>query len=334
MKSKILANLQKDKEHFPCNIFGHVFLLVKNYLQIAEKKCIPEEEVETTLSLYVSLIKKEVKSPTKFSNFHLREKTPVDYYQLAKDIFSPFVDKENSTIKGKANLEKIKEYIDANENVILLSNHQAEPDPTILSILLEDCSSELVDNMISIAGARVTTDPVTVPLTKGQNVICVYSKKYFGLHPEQEKQMKQHNSTSMIALRHVLNKGGACIYVAPSGGRDRIDEHGILSPALFDPESIELMRIVGKGNKTHYFPLALYTYPILPAPKRIKKEIGEERIISHSAVHINFGEEYKMLAPPSKVKEVKIPFRKKQATTIHNIVKKLYDEVTNKIKEH
>ena len=141
--------------------------------------------------------------------------------------------------------------------------------------------------------------------------------------------MQQHNSASMLTLRHLLNEGGKCVYVAPSGGRDRIDANGLLSPAVFDDQSIELMRIVGSKakNPTHYFPLAVHTYNLLPPPQKQEISIGEKRQMEYSPVYISFGSEIRMNAPLKQKNIDKKQFRKNQADFIHSQVKDLYQKM-------
>ncbi len=45
----------------------------------------------------------------------------------------------------------------------------------------------------------------------------------------------------MHELVRQLAAGGLCVYIAPSGGRDRINEAGEVPVAPFDKDSIELL---------------------------------------------------------------------------------------------
>ncbi|MCH9811705.1 1-acyl-sn-glycerol-3-phosphate acyltransferase [bacterium] len=329
MKFKPSQLLEKEREFFPKEVFSHLQFFFFAYDKVLQEKQLDEVAIEKRLKHYLLMVKKELHMPTIFGTYREREKEPSDLYQFAVEALKPFVDKEESLVLGKDNIEKIVSYLQKGENVILLANHQAEADPALLGVLLEDCYPNLIREMIAVAGARVTTDPLAVPFTRGQNVICVYSKKYFEMHKDKLQQMLTHNSRAILTLCHQLNKGGKLIYVAPSGGRDRKDAHGKLAPAMFNPDSIETMRVVGSKAKakTHYFPLALYTYPILPPPETIKKEIGEKRIFSHSPIHLYFGEEIEMRAPTKEERAEKVLFRKNQAEHVHALVTKLYDQI-------
>lgn len=43
-------------------------------------------------------------------------------------------------------------------------------------------------------------------------------------------------------MQRKMNEGGALIWIAPSGGRDRPKEDGKWSPDAFDPTAVDLMR--------------------------------------------------------------------------------------------
>ncbi|MCH9620936.1 MAG: hypothetical protein S4CHLAM20_03450 [Chlamydiia bacterium] len=330
LKSKIYEILENEKENLTKPVYSHLVAFFEANEVVYKEKDLDLEKGLYALKQYLKFVKEAIKSPTQFGNYHERETTPVDFFSLAHDLFSPFVDNDQSIIEGKENIEQITSLLKKGENVILLANHQTEGDPTFLEILLEPLFPGLIKNMISVAGARVTTDPIVIPFSRGLNAICVYSKKYFQMHEDRKQEMQRHNSASMLALRHLLDEGGKLVYVAPSGGRDRRNDNGDLLPASFNPDSIELMRIVGQKAKqeTHYFPLAIYSYPILPPPEKIKKEIGEERKMCHSPVHVYFGKEYKMRAPNADEKADKQMFRKSQADAVHSVVVDLYKKVT------
>ena len=45
---------------------------------------------------------------------------------------------------------------------------------------------------------------------------------------------------------------------------------------------------------THFYPLTLFTYYLLPPPHSVEKELGESRLAKCSDVHLAFGEEIDM----------------------------------------
>jgi hypothetical protein len=48
--------------------------------------------------------------------------------------------------------------------------------------------------------------------------------------------------SAQVAMQRKMNEGGALIWIAPSGGRDRPKEDGKWSPDAFDPTAVDLMR--------------------------------------------------------------------------------------------
>ena len=43
------------------------------------------------------------------------------------------------------------------------------------------------------------------------------------------------------------------------------------------------------GHPTHFYPLALKTYQLLPPPETIQVELGEARIAGRADIHLAFG---------------------------------------------
>jgi hypothetical protein len=87
-------------------------------------------------------------------------------------------------------------------------------------------------------------------------------------------------STAPLLLAHTLlhtvvrcckSTGGALVWIAPSGGRDRPDADGKWTPDPFDPTAVELMAsLIGRAKKPgHLYPMAMYSYPIMPPPKKV-----------------------------------------------------------------
>ena len=44
----------------------------------------------------------------------------------------------------------------------------------------------------------------------------------------------------------LFKEGGKCVWVAPSGGRDRPDENGEYRVAPFDAKSVEMFRLMSE----------------------------------------------------------------------------------------
>lgn len=243
------------------------------------------------LEQYVLLIRDEMVYPTLFDHFHISERLPYDFYAFGRDVVSPLIDMEHSTIEGRENLLSIIDAIDRGENVVLLANHQTEIDPQVISLLTTPLSDRLASSMIFVAGHRVTTDPIAVPFSRGVNLLCIYSKKYIDQPPEKRSEKLVHNAKTMAKLEDLFNEGGKCIYVAPSGGRDRYNEAGVVSIAPFDPQSVEMFSLLANKatQPTHLHLLALSTIDLLPPPPTTNVELGEERKVSFAPVRLCFG---------------------------------------------
>lgn len=251
---------------------------------------------ESLFCTFLSLLKKECEHPFIFEPYHLGIKEPFNYYKFGLDFTRPLLYKDDSSIVGENHLKEICNQLQKGDNVILLANHQTELDPQIICCLLEDNYQELASNMIFVAGQKVITDLLAIPFSMGCNLLCIYSRRYIDHDPELKPQKQLHNLRTMKLMSSLLKEGGKCIYVAPSGGRDRPNQQGIVEVAPFDPDSIEMFRLMAIQAKTatHFYPLALSTYEVSPPPTTIEKGIGEKRSTKRSIVHICFGSECDM----------------------------------------
>jgi glycerol-3-phosphate O-acyltransferase len=71
---------------------------------------------------------------------------------------------------------------------------------------------------------------------------------------------------------------------------------------------------------THFYPLALSTYDLLPPPETIQIELGEHRVAKRTPVHLAFGKECDM---ESSLKE-KDERRKQRAERVWTKVVEMY----------
>lgn len=294
----------------------------------AAKGLAQEETALKSLNTLVGLILDGVRRPYQFSIFHESVRQPFDYYQFGLDFIRPFIDFERSKIVGLPILKTIREQLNRSENVILLANHQTEPDPQIISLLLENIDPKLSKDMIFIAGHRVTSDPMAIPMSLGRNLLCIYSKKHISYPPEDKEKKVLHNQRTLKQMQDILNEGGACIYVAPSGGRDRADAWGQVHVAPFDPQSVELFYLLSSQAKrpTHFYPLTLQTYHLMPPPCHVEKEIGEKRSIHFTPVFLAIGLEIDMENFPGSENLDKRAKRKLRADYIWRQVDQKYKE--------
>ncbi|OGN62204.1 MAG: hypothetical protein A3F09_00475 [Chlamydiae bacterium RIFCSPHIGHO2_12_FULL_49_11] len=297
------------------------------YFEILVKKGFDLPSYQKILSTFFETVGRQIENPYPFSPHHLALRTPVDYYTLGQEFFRPLVQFEKSTLSGRAHLHTIDRLVESGENVILLANHQIEADPQMISLMIEKVTPRLAPNLTFVAGERVVTDPLAVPLSLGRNLFCIYSKKYFEYASKEKKAlMISHNQHVIHEIGKNLHEGGLCLYIASSGGRDRKNTHGKIPIAPFDPDSIALMELLAKKAKkpTHLFGLALYTYEILPPPQSLQVELGEQRTTSEAPIHIGFSPEIDLSKVPAEgcTKE---ELRSRKRDCVYEIVANIYN---------
>ncbi len=285
-----------------------------------------EEERLAIFSTFFSLMQEQIKSSTAFEPYHQKIREPFDYYQFGLDFTRPLINFQKSWVLGKENLVKANAFLEKQESVVFLANHQTELDPQIIDLLLQKEFPKIASDTIYVAGERVVTDPAAIPFSLGRDLLCIYSKKYIDCVPHLKEKKLYHNQLTMRLTSSLFTEGGKSIYVAPSGGRDRRDKKGEVFPDPFDPQSIEMFYLMSKKAKrrVHFFPLALYTHPVLPPPDTIQKEIGEIRHANFSFCRLCFAEEISMEAFTGVNKQ---QARKNRALFITDVVKQEYEKL-------
>jgi glycerol-3-phosphate O-acyltransferase len=307
-------------------------LFYSNYKQTVEHANTGFQQVTPLFCKLLELVKEQCINPFIFEPYHKHVREPFDYYQFGLNIAKPLIDRQSSSVIGWGNVEKIHRQILQGENVVLLANHQTELDPQIINCLLEEKYPKLATEMIFVAGGRVTSDPLAIPFSMGCNLLCIYSKKHIDHPPELKLQKQLHNQRTMKLMSQLLSEGSKCIYVAPSGGRDRPNARGEVEVAPFVAGSIEMFRLMAlqAERKTHFYPLALDTYDLLPPPDNVEKELGENRSTTYAGVHLAFGDEcFLNLERVATIQEKKLQ-RQKLADTIWGLVKADYDLLIQK----
>ena len=276
----------------------------------------------------LELINKQAVEPFVFDIYHKRCIEPFDYYTFGIEFVRPLIDIENSKVINSHIVGKMESQIERKENVILFSNHQSETDPQIISVLLEDTHQKFAADIIFVAGERVIADLIAAPFSFGRNLLCIYSKRHIENPPEKKIDKQMHNKRTMNMMKKLLREGGKCIYVAPSGGRDRMNDKGYVEISPFDPQSIEMFYLISKEARrpTHFYPLSLSTYHLFPPPRNIENDIGEFREINYTSTHMAFGEEIDMekLVNPCLNKFEK---RQMRAEKIYDLVKEGYNKL-------
>ena len=310
----------------------HLIHFYESYKNSLEAHHASIQTYEAVFCTFLDLVKKQLITPYSFQPYHAQVRQPFDYYRFGIEFLRPLVDTSLSSAKGLRYADEIASSLKKGENVILLANHQIEADPQAISILLEKTHPELGTSMIFVAGERVITDPLAVPFSMGRNLLCIYSKRYID-HPPEDKLKKQlHNKRTMELMSELLEEGGKCIYVAPSGGRDRINQDGVIELAPFDPQSIEMFYLMTKkaSKTTHFYPLALATYDLLPPPETIQIELGELRSTQRGGIRLAFGPKIDMEHFPGSDNQDKHARRKARADSIYAQVKKDYLRISSK----
>lgn len=280
------------------------------------------------LETFITLVAEEIEHPFAFEAYHERIISPFDYYQFGMEIIRPLISFENSSVVNLPIAKGMEAQIKRKENVILFANHQTEPDPQIINLLLEKECPDFAKEIIFVAGHRVTSDPLAIPFSKGCNLLCIFSKKHIENPPEHKEQKQLHNQKTMKRMQALLEEGGKCIFVAPSGGRDRVNADGIVEVAPFDPQSVEMFRLIAlqANQRTHFYPLTLSSYALLPPPSRLKKSLGEKREAKCTPVHLCFRDEIDMDNFPGCDPKDKRKNRELRANYIFNLVKEDYQQ--------
>ncbi len=291
------------------------------------KKALEEHHLSIEVALpcffnFLELLKEHQKNPFIFEPYHAQIREPFDHYAFGLEFLKPLVDMNISSLHGEKNVREIIAHLSKGHNVILLANHQTEADPQALSILLEKIDPKFAAEIIFVAGERVVTDPLAVPFSMGHNLLCIYSKRYIDHPPEDKLKKQMHNKRTMELMSALLKEGGKCIYVAPSGGRDRRNKEGIVEVAPFDPQSIEMFYLMARkaAHPTFFYPMALATYDLLPPPETIQVELGEERKTTRGGIHVAFGHVIDMENYPGSENPDKHLRRKARADYIWNQV--------------
>lgn len=311
---------------FPAELQDSINLFFDSYRYATRKSLTPEKR-ELLLNEYLTYVRQEVQSPTQFGCYHEQERAPHDYYQFGLEMLRPLIKWQKSHFLGHHHLAQIERLIASGENVILFSNHQSEADPQIISLFFEKEGSHLAEHMIFIAGHRVVTDPFAIPFSRGRNLICIHSKRYIEHPPEKKEEKLLHNRMALSALEEKLHAGGACVYVAPAGGRDRKGALSEFEVAPFDVASVELFILLGQKarRKTHFFPLSLMTFGVLPPPETVRLELGEPRVAHYAPCGVHIGHEIAIQPLPEGVD--KKSARQERTDAIYQQVKQNYEKI-------
>ncbi len=285
-----------EKKELPERVYTQCRQLYESYVESMTASGFERKDFDPVFEKLLELIKEQVIKPHAFSSYHQKIVAPYNYYQFGIEFIRPLVDQKRSYILGLENMAKIAEQIERGENAVMFANHQTEVDPQLMSLILEKDYLKLGQEVIFVAGDRVLTDPMAIPFSMGRNLLCIYSKRHIDNPPEKKEEKLIHNQRTMNRMKEILSEGSRFIYVAPSGGRDRQNAEGVVEVAPFDPQSIEMFRLIAKQSTkpVHFYPLSLLTFDIMPPPPSIETELGERRKAKREGALFGFGKELDM----------------------------------------
>ncbi|CAL9052977.1 unnamed protein product [Musa banksii] len=270
--------------------------LYYNYRDAVMQSGVPNatEIILSNMAVAFDRILLDVEDPFSFCPYHKAIREPFDYYMFGQNYVRPLIDFRTSFIGNLSLFFDMEEKLKKGHNIVLFSNHQTEPDPAFISLLLERTNSYFIEKMVFVAGDRVVTDPLCKPFSMGRNLICVYSKKHMHDIPELVEMKRRANTRSLKEMALLLRRGSQVIWIAPSGGRDRPDPlTGQWHPAPFDASSVDNMRrlVDHSGVVGHIYPLAMLCYEVMPPPPEVEKQIGERRKISFHGIGLSVAPE-------------------------------------------
>ncbi|KAL5794627.1 hypothetical protein ACOSP7_003221 [Xanthoceras sorbifolium] len=331
---ELLSGIRKEAEAgtLPSNLAAGMEELYQNYKNAVVQSGSPkaDEIVLSNMAVTFDRVLLDMEDPFNFSPYHKAMREPFDYYMFGQNYIRPLVDFKNSYVGNVSLFYQMEEKLQQGHNIVLISNHQTEADPAIISLLLESTNPYIAENMIYVAGDRVLTDPLCKPFSMGRNLICVYSKKHMLDIPELTEMKRKANTRSLKEMALLLRGGSQVVWIAPSGGRDRPDPHTEeWYPAPFDATSVDNMRRLAEhsGAPSHIYPLALLCYDIMPPPPQVEKEIGEKRAISFHgtglsvAPEINFMDIVAACGNPEEAKEAYTHALYNTVTEQYNVLK-------------
>ncbi|PXF47528.1 Glycerol-3-phosphate acyltransferase, chloroplastic [Gracilariopsis chorda] len=322
----------------PSYIIENLKVWHKSYgIAVANNKDVkedPNEYTEAMFSTLLELCRQAIETPIDFSSYHQRIREPFDHYKFGFDFSSVLLNRSESSVIGIENVAEAENYVKQGHNVIFLSNHQSEGDPYAIDVMLDwiaGCSREFCEDIVFMAGDRVRNDPMVSPFSAGRNLLTVYSKKHMNDQPELREHKLMHNRRTISETQKLFKEGGQALWFAPSGGRDRrSEEMGSVQISSFDEGAVDMMKFTAmkSGKPFHFYPMALWTYDMLPPPTNVGgAKVGEERVAKYTPMHMYIGKEidWSSAVPPDVTD--KIGRRRAQCKYIEDIVIEGYRQI-------
>jgi len=297
-----------------------------------------EAEVVTVFNRIMDRLILISKKKYTFESRHEAILAPYDYFEFGQEYVKPLVNFESSYVRNMEYWEEASKSLKAGDNVVLFANHQTEADAAFLPLFFPD-DPTLGRKVYYVAGGRVVGDPLAQPFSMGRNLFCVHSKKYIDIEEDkaQKSAMSKQNRKTLTEMSKAMKAGGVLIWIAPHGGRDRLKETPKGDrpvPADFEPEAIELFRsISSKADKpTHFYPMAMATYSIMPPPDGRNAALGEKRVTKFTGCAISLAPRVDMSEGaawrPAKVEgaDAKAEARANQVALCDHVFEQVCDE--------
>jgi glycerol-3-phosphate O-acyltransferase len=312
-----------------------------NYKNALLSSDLPDHDIKLVAEVQATIadtVINQLANPYIFPSYHKGITEPYNYFEFGQRYVGSLIDFNSSYIGHLERFDRIQQEINAGDNVIILANHQSEADPGIWAHMLMHTHPDLAKNVIYVAGDRVISDPLCVPFSMGRNLFCVHSKRRMDDNPDTKAEKAALNRQTLRNMGEAIAKGGCLLWIAPAGGRDRPDDDGVYVPAKFDPDSVELMRALSSkakkkvGRVSHLYPLAMFSAPLMPAPKTIDKALGERRIVNFTGVGISIGEELNVEAITAGI-EGRDAIAMTVSNAVYERVCKLYIELDAVVKD-
>ena len=271
-----------------------------NYKKAILSADLPTHDIKLVAEMQAAIadtVINQFTNPYKFPSFHKSMTEPYDYFEFGQKYVGSLIDFTKSYLGHRERFDEIEKQLNAGENVIIFANHQSEADPGIWAHMLIHTHPSLAKKICYVAGDRVVSDPLCVPFSMGRNLYCVHSKRHMEDDPDTKAEKSAMNRSTLRNMGMAFAKGGTLLWIAPAGGRDRPGGDDVYVPAKFDPSAIELMRALSSkaekkmGTKSHFYPFAMYSAPLMPPPKTVEKGLGERRMVNFTGVGISVGEE-------------------------------------------
>ncbi|MFS7888446.1 putative glycerol-3-phosphate 1-O-acyltransferase [Helianthus anomalus] len=211
----LLSGIQKEMETgtLPKPVAQLMEELYLNYRNAVFQSGNPhaEEIVLSNMSIALDRILLDVKEPFEFSPYHEAIREPFNYYMFVQNYIRPLINFRESYVGNVSLFHEMEKQIKKGENVILISNHQTEADPVIISLLLETTSPHISETAIYVAGDRVVTDPLCKPFSMGRYIlffsgicyVCI-QKKHMNDVPELAEMKRRANTRSLKEMALLL----------------------------------------------------------------------------------------------------------------------------------